>query len=161
MGIINNENRKVLLGNPNVESLSEKHITYTSEFIQDALKLYSDGNTACTIWEKAGFDLDYFKRDYFRNCLNRWKSQIIDGVPAPKTRGAKRSEFASLEEENAYLKAELSLVKELRALGVEGRITGSVLSLELFRTMKNSQLPISVESVILAKQGITDGLIDL
>ena len=157
MSIITDQNRDSLLKNPNVKNLTGKQIVYTSKFIQSALKRYGEGGSARIIWLDAGFEIESFKKGYFRKCLNRWKSQLINGNVSPLVRGKSKIDFQSRDEENAYLKAEVSLLKELRALGVEGRITGSVLSLELFRQMKNSQQVICVESVALANQASING----
>ena len=138
MSIVHQANREVLLRSPHVVSLTEKQIVYSKEFKRQALSASADGRPAPSIWLDAGFDITMFKSDYFRKYLARWRTQEsrdFENLP----RGRQASAFQSLKEENGYLKAENTILKELRALGVTYEITGSILSLELYRQIAESQ----------------------
>ena len=93
MSIITDQNRDSLLKNPNVKNLTGKQIVYTSKFIQSALKRYGEGGSARIIWLDAGFEIESFKKGYFRKCLNRWKSQLINGNVSPLVRGKSKIDF--------------------------------------------------------------------
>ncbi len=158
MSIVNKDNRQRLLANPHVESLTDKQIVYTEKFMLKALVDHESDLSAPQIWVNAGFELNWFKKGYFRKCIARWQSQCSGGNIRPQTRGAKVDVFDSLQEENSFLKAENALLKELRALGIKGAITGSILSLEQFRKIQIFQLPFCVESVELVNPDFISGL---
>lgn len=161
MSIVHEGNRQKLLANPHVESLSQKHISYTKEFMLNALKLSDDGIPAPSIWADSGFDLADFKRDYFRKCIARWKKQYFNGDFVHKKRGPQISEILTRDEEIAFLRAENAVLKELRALGVQGVINDSGLSLELYRKIVAFHAPDSVNWPELAREAIINGWQDL
>ncbi len=161
LSIVNDHNREKLLANSHVESLTNKQIVYTEQFMLNGLKAYQSGIPAPQVWIDAGFELKYFKKGYFQKCISRWKNQYQDGKIIPLTRGRKHILFSSDQEEIAFLKAENALLKELRALGLKGTITGSIISLELFKKTQASQLPFCVASVELVAPGFIAGLRDL
>jgi len=70
-----NENEiKQLEGNPNVENVTEKSITYSPTFKLAAVKAYKEGQTPMEIFLKAGFNLDIIGRKKPKHCLNRWRN---------------------------------------------------------------------------------------
>ena len=161
MSIITKDNRHRLLLNPNVLSLTAKHVIYTPDFMKRVLSAVSLGQTAASIWEEGGFALSDFKRNYFKKCAIRWNKSFINGSFVQKPRGRYIDGFVSRDEEIAYLRAENIFLKELRALGIQERIIDSGLSLGLFRKIKDSQSLDSVNWRELAQQVITSGLLDL
>lgn len=122
MAFVTDKNRKALESNPNVESVSKNHVTYTAAFKMDALKRYKSGQSANEIWEEAGFDTSLFERNYCSKAIARWLAkEKKTGEKSFNTekRGRKKDQpFASLEEELAYLRAENEFLKELRALEI-------------------------------------------
>lgn len=120
MSVITNSNRKRLLANPNVKSLTSTQIVYTPEFKKSALQDYENGISGRLIWLNAGFDLDDFVSGYFRKALKRWQQQALKHSSEDWTddnRGrSKRQEFQSDTEELEYLRAENNFLKELYAL---------------------------------------------
>lgn len=120
LGVVNVLNRDSLLRNPNVESVTESHVVYTSEFKNSALNSYEAGISGRIIWLNAGFNLDHFVSGYFRKALKRWKQQSLHSSGSSWTeesRGRKKSiGFASDSEELEYLRAENWFLKELHAL---------------------------------------------
>ena len=120
MAFVTDKNRKMLESNPNVKSVSGSNVSYTSEFIMDALRRYKSGQSANEIWEAAGFDVSLFGKNYCSKAITRWlakeKAHGEDSFNEER-RGRKAGQrFSSLEEENAYLRAENAFLKELRAL---------------------------------------------
>lgn len=157
MSIVNEANREELLENPNVASLTDKHIIYTDQFKLKAIHSIEDGCSASSVWQKAGFDLSYFKSNYFGKCIVRWKAQLVDGAFVLQKRGRHIDVILTKDEEIAFLRAENAILKEFRALGVQGKIQSTGLSLELYRQIVDSHLPDSVNWRELAKQAITSG----
>jgi len=160
MSAIHSLNRAKLLANRYVASLTEKHINYTLAFKRHALQESRRGVTAAQIWREAGFDTSNFRSDYFRKCLIRWGTQEQHSFELRK-RGRSTDVFLNRDEEMAFLRAENAILKELHALGVDGPIQSTGLSLELFRQISNSHLLDSVNWAELAREAITSGWCDL
>lgn len=120
MAFVTDKKRKMLELNPNVKSVSGSNVSYTSEFITDALRRYKSGQSANEIWEAAGFDVSLFAKNYCSKAITRWLAkEKAHGEESfgEERRGRKTGQrFSSLEEENAYLRAENAFLKELRAL---------------------------------------------
>ncbi len=66
----------VLLKNPNVEKITEKHVVYTSKFKVKAVELYLKGISPEEIFNRANINLKYFKKNYSRYCLKKWKKKF-------------------------------------------------------------------------------------
>lgn len=160
MSIINTQNRMELLANPNVLRLKAKQIVYSTTFILSAIEAHNNGVSSNFIWKSAGFNIEYFHKDYFRKSISRWKTQLINGEIIHEKKGPRTDIFLTKDEELEFVKAENSILKELRALGVSEKILDSGLSLELFRKIKTSHLPGSVEWRELAQVVFTNGLIE-
>lgn len=116
------------LDNPNIEEITESNIRFTKRFKLKAIKLYKSGVSATDIFMDAGVDLSGFEKGYARKSITRWleisKTYGINeidkerrGINASGRPGS--SKFKSLEEENAYLRAENDFLKKLRALEVK------------------------------------------
>lgn len=120
MSFLNDNVRKLLESNPNVESITSKNIKYTFKFIQFALKKHDAGLSPKEIWHLAGFDTSVFKEGYCRKAIKRWVTKREEfGLESFKSESrGRRSDlkFNSLEEEVAYLRAENAFLKELQAL---------------------------------------------
>lgn len=65
--------QKSLLKNKNIEKVTEKHVVFTAAFKMKAIQKFHEGEAPDEIFRKAGVNLKWFKRDYARNCLKRWK----------------------------------------------------------------------------------------
>ena len=123
MGVVTELNRSRLLHNKHVKLLTKNHIMYTDQFKLAALQKYEEGYSSYEIWKESGFTLSDFDENYFRKALSRWKQQLKKDPQnfAKEQRGRKRysRHFPSIEAENAYLRAENTFLKELRALEEE------------------------------------------
>jgi transposase len=107
------------LNNPNIEEITESNIRFTKQFKLKAIKLYQSGMSATDIFMDAGIEVSDFEKGYARKSIVRWIETIEKyGVKEidKERRGAGNSKFKSLEEENAYLRAENNFLKKLRAL---------------------------------------------
>ena len=92
-------------------------------FKAKALKLRQQGQSPSQIFIAAGINLSLFGAGYAKKCLHRWeKMSAQDGGLKKDRRGSKSKgrpkgkKFKSLEDENAYLRAENDFLKKLRAL---------------------------------------------
>lgn len=70
--------RKVLLSNPNVEKITEKHVIYKSKFKIQAVEKYLKGHKPDEIFEEAEISPHYFNKNYCRFCLKRWKKKYSE-----------------------------------------------------------------------------------
>jgi transposase-like protein len=131
--IFSAEQMKQLSKNVNVESRSQRSITYSKDFKIKAVKLYKEGLTSREIFSKAGFDLNAIGRDQPKECLSRWnkiwKEKGESGLSV-ETRGrlgrpkkprdlSDKDKIKRLEMEIAYLKAENDFLAKLRAKRAE------------------------------------------
>jgi hypothetical protein len=70
--------RRVLLKNPNVEKITEKHVVYTSKFKTSAVEAYLNGKSSNQIFIDAGIDPSFFVTKYCQSCLKRWKKKYLE-----------------------------------------------------------------------------------
>jgi transposase-like protein len=75
---LNNEQKSLLLKNPNVKKISESHVFYTSHFKIDAVKQYQHGKSSNDIFRDAGINPDFFIKKYCLSCLKRWVKKFMD-----------------------------------------------------------------------------------
>ena len=122
---LSEKDRKDLEKNANVLKVTKSNVAYTPAFKAEALRLHQQGHTPSKIFEDAGIKLSLFGDNYAKKCLQRWKRVAEkDGLVgfAKERRGLKSTgrpkglKFKSIEEENAYLRAENDFLKKLRAL---------------------------------------------
>ena len=110
------------LNNPNVEEITGSNIRFTKQFKLKAIKLYLSGVSAIDIFMDAGIQIYDFEKGYARKSIARWIETVEKyGVKEidKERRGTGNTKFESLEEENAYLRAENNFLKKLRALEEE------------------------------------------
>lgn len=160
MSIVNEGNRKKLLANPHVKFVKDKQIGYSTPFIEGALAAAEKGMPLAQYWSSRGFDIGDFKPAYFRKSIARWKLQYRHGEIVHKKKGRAVAVFRDMAEEIAYLRAENAFLKELRALGIQGVITNSGLSPELYRKIMESHAGMPVDWRALAHLAITGGIPD-
>lgn len=118
-----------LLENPNVETCSEKSISYSKEFKIKAVNKYQEGLPANQIFKEAGFNLDVIGRKIPRWCLKSWRDVFKEkGIEklSTETRGNhgggrpkqnwqnEKEKIKYLETQIAYLKAENDFLAKLR-----------------------------------------------
>lgn len=128
MALLSDSDRKDLEVNPNVSKVTKSNVTYTSKFKIKAVKLQIKGKAPRQIFMEAGINIDPFQDDYPKKCIQRWRkifeAQGEAGLKQErrgKSGGGgrpKKLKFKNLEAEVAYLRAELELVKKLRALRI-------------------------------------------
>jgi hypothetical protein len=110
------QQQNILRTNTNVSSCTSKSITYSKEFKRYVLHAYQEEyRNAREIFESAGFDLEIIGTDIPYQCIARWKR---DGIEGRRGR-SKKKVFPSLDAELAYVKAENTLLKQLRAQRAE------------------------------------------
>lgn len=64
---------KLLESNPNIENVSERAISYKSEFKLHAVQAYKSGRTPMQIFVEAGFEVAIIGAKNPYKCLERWK----------------------------------------------------------------------------------------
>ena len=85
---------QVLRNNPNVKSVTEKSITYSSEFKIKAIKQSKQGITSTQIFELAGLPSHLIGQGKSDQSLSRWKRLYKDhgeDVLLQETRGSKNN----------------------------------------------------------------------
>ncbi len=132
--IFTQEQIKDLLNNKNVESCSDKSITFTTVFKKCAIKLYEQGLTSREIFQQAEFNLDVIGKNHPKECLKRWRRIVkrkgIEGLNEargsagkgcrPKTKGLSDADrIERLEIQVEYLKVENAFLAKLRAKRME------------------------------------------
>src|SRR5574344_1059302 len=114
------EQKRILLQNPNVEDVGKYSIYYKKEFIQQALKLDNEGLLPREIFKQAGFDLSIIGKSAPTTCLGNWRHQNKFKTKSETKYLAKETKknkaLKAIMEENKYLKAENEFLKKLQAL---------------------------------------------
>lgn len=125
MGPFSESDRKSLESNPVVAKVTDSNVSYKSQFKIKAVKENLRGLSPKEIFQKAGIDLSLFNPDYAKKTIQRWMKIYnesgedglkSDGRGSKATGRPKGIKFKSLEEENAYLRAENDFLKKLHAL---------------------------------------------
>lgn len=75
---LSDQQRRILLKNPNVKKITEKHVVYTAKFKISAVEQYLNGKTPIEIFEDAQIDPQLFIPDYCHSCLKRWKKKYFE-----------------------------------------------------------------------------------
>ena len=118
-----------LLSNPHIKSCSDRSVTYTTAFKQQAVRLYEQGLTSTKIFKQAGMSLEVIGYHKPTACLLRWRKIVrkkgVDGLTEsrgknacgrPKTRDTSDADrIERMEIQIAYLKAENAFLAKLRA----------------------------------------------
>lgn len=114
--IFSEEQQNELRKNVHVLSCTSKSITYHLDFKKKVLHAYlNEYRNAKEIFETEGFNLDLIGKRTPSQCIARWKR---DGIKERSGR-PKKKVFASLEAENAYLRAQNHFLLQLRAKRAE------------------------------------------
>ena|SRR5690554_5419719 len=117
--------RSKLLANRNVQDVTEKTISFLPEFKIKSVKQYLAGVSPDEIFEDAGFPLEFFKEDYFRQCIKRWLTKFkeegedslrIDerGKGSPGRPKEERLEDLTYDELLALVEIQKEAINELR-----------------------------------------------
>lgn len=128
MALLSDSDRKDLENNPNVLRVTKSNVTYTSKFKIKAVKQSLKGISPRKIFMDAGINLQTFGEDYPKKAIQRWRKVFeLKGEAGLKeeNRGSsggggrpKKVHHRDLEAEVAYLRAEVELLKKLRALKI-------------------------------------------
>jgi hypothetical protein len=114
--IFSEEQQAELTKNVNVLSCTSKSITYHPDFKKKSLHAYlKEYRNAKEIFETESFNLDLIGKRTPGQCITRWKRDGIQG----RSGRPKKKVFASLEAENAYLRAQNHFLLQLRAKRAE------------------------------------------
>ena len=121
--IFSREEQELLRNNPNVQYCSDKSITYTTVFKEQAVQQYEAGLTSAEIFKQAGFSLNLVGKHQPKECLRRWRINGCGDLRGKhKRERAVRTEadrLKWLEAEVKYLKAENAFLAQLRAKRAE------------------------------------------
>lgn len=128
--MFNADQIRELLQNPNVQTCSEKSITYQKNFKVVAVKEYQEGLPPSEIFKRAGFNINLIGREKPKWCLQRWRRvfnqkgiQQLSMETRGKSKGGGRprvnwsddkEKLKYLETQVAYLKAENAFLARLR-----------------------------------------------
>jgi transposase len=116
--------------NPCVFSCTRNSVNYTYEFKQRALALRKEGISAREIWKRSGFNIYWWKKEYFKGTLRDWKKIVkkngVEGLLKPGgiqfDRGpneTNKDKLKRLELQVKYLEAENDFLAKLRAKRAE------------------------------------------
>ncbi|MFW3364941.1 hypothetical protein ACN2AU_10355, partial [Aerococcus viridans] len=100
---------KTLENNPNIKSVTERSITYSSEFKRKAIKQSPQGMTSTQIFELAGLPSHLIGEGKSDQSLSRWKRSYKDHGEDVLLQEALDKANARI----AYLEGNLELVKKL------------------------------------------------
>lgn len=131
--IFSSEEQQLLQSNQYVERCSDRSITYTTQFKEQAVRQYEEGLTSTEIFKQAGFNIDLIGRKQPKGCLRRWRAAyknhgamgLTEARGKNSTGRKKRPHHAEtdrlkwLEAEVKYLKAENTFLAQLRAKRAE------------------------------------------
>lgn len=112
---------KVLLKNPNVVKVTTSHVVYTAKFKVQCVKRGFAGVPGERIFEEAGIPIQFFKKNYTKYCLKRWRKKYQEeGVKSfdQERRGApsvpKLGIDLTYEELLAVVKIQREVIEELK-----------------------------------------------
>jgi hypothetical protein len=115
---ITEEQKQILLQNPNVFNVGKVSIYYTKDFRKKAVELFYQGYTPKEIFKDAGFDLNIIGKSAPAICLGNWR--FHDKKRKQKKENLLKQnqsdELKKILAENKYLKAENEFLKKLEAL---------------------------------------------
>ncbi len=125
-----NEEIIELRKHPCVFSCTSNSVNYTYEFKKRAVELRSQGISPREIWIQSGFDVNKWKKNYFKLTLRDWRKIVLrDGdVGLNKVGGIQydnggdntaKNKIKRLELQVKYLEAENSFLAQLRAKRAE------------------------------------------
>ena len=84
---LSSEQIAALKRNPCVFTCTQNSVNYTYEFKQRALALHREGIPSREIWKRSGFNVDLWKKEYFKGTLHDWKKIVakhgIEGLLKP------------------------------------------------------------------------------
>lgn len=120
------EDQKQLKCNPNVQSVSEKSITYTDEFKRHFIAENDNGKLPREIFEEAGLSVELIGLKRISSAGKRWRAAYrnsgIEGLQDTRKANSDRpserelsseEKIARLEAKNQLLRAENELLKKL------------------------------------------------
>ena len=124
--ILTMEEQEILRNNTRILSCSERSITFTPAFKREAVRQHKEGMSPQSIFVTAGFPLSLIGRETPKRLIRMWLAKsddelAIDGRGKHGKGGRKRKERVdldsmTLEEQNAYLRAENDFLAQLRGI---------------------------------------------
>lgn len=117
--IFNEHEIRQLEGNPHVQSVSEKSITYSPTFKLAAVKAHEEGKAPMEIFMEAGFNLDVIGRKKPKHCLQRWRNTyntsgetgLLEEQRGKGSSGRRPAEELSTEEKLKRAEARIQLLE--------------------------------------------------
>lgn len=76
MSEMSEKTKKNLLKNKHVVKVKTKHIQFTAEFKEQAVKENLLGKGPDEIFKDSGFEIEWFPLNYCRFCLKRWRKKF-------------------------------------------------------------------------------------
>lgn len=77
--VFTKEQLEALKNNPNVESVTEKRISYTEEFKKRFIEEYRIGKKPSRIFSEAGFDVNALGNKRIERASDRWRTEYNEG----------------------------------------------------------------------------------
>ena len=77
MNQLSDYQRRKLLENPNVESITDDRVYFTGDFKIWSVEHYLKGKHPNDLFSEAGIDLSFFEEKYAYFCLKRWKKKYM------------------------------------------------------------------------------------
>lgn len=75
---LSEQQRKALQKHRYVEKITTKQVIFTKEFKLKAVNLLDKGLSPNEVFVKAGLQLDWFKNNYPKNLLKKWKKKVSE-----------------------------------------------------------------------------------
>jgi len=75
---LSDQERLLLLKNPNIERITEKHVVFSSSFKIQAVEKYLKGQSPVDIFKDAKIDPNLFIKNYCQSCIKRWKKKYFE-----------------------------------------------------------------------------------
>lgn len=126
------QEKEILLENPNILEVGDRSITYSNEFKIKALKEHKNGKMPMQIFIDEGIKIDIIGKKIPNWCLKRWKKIYINHGEMhflEDQRGKKSNKdkvdtkkhsleekVIKLETKISYLEAQIDFLKKLKAL---------------------------------------------
>jgi len=115
--------------NPCVFDCASHFINYTYEFKTRAIELHKQGISPNEIWERSGFDITMWKKNYCSSTVKDWERlaqkgglkrlTIRGGIQSDRGSKEEKTKIKRLELQIKYLEAENDFLAKLRAKRAE------------------------------------------
>ena len=127
MDHLTDDQRRILLKNPNVQKITNSHVVYKPEFKINAVELYLKGVSPNKIFIDAGIEISFFKERYTYYKLKSWKkiyndkgkNGLIESERGKKATGRPKKdplEDMSVEEMKFVIQLQAQIIDEIKKM---------------------------------------------